>query len=325
MRPSPRPRASRAPARRRGRSTRSSSPSTRTSRRSAARRAPRRAGRRARRAARGRVRRRRLARRLAASAAAPARRGDALRVAADRALAQLRLVQRHPRRARRSAGDYVAVMAADLQEPVSLVRDFFAALAGGEYDIAVGVRDDARRPAARRRCRRARSGGSTGARRSRRSRAGGVDVFGCTRQVADQLLRMDESHTSLVGLLYWVGFRRVEVPYVRAPRPVGQERVELPAQAALPARQRSSRSPTCPITLIIGLGAIGVAVSTVLGGRSSCSWRGRSGRSSVPGYTPLMLAALLRRRRPSWSRSGSSARTSGGRTRTARAGRARSR
>ena len=35
---------------------------------------------------------------------------------------------------------------------------------------------------------------------------------------------MDESHTSLVGLLYWVGFRRVEVPYERAPRPVGQER-----------------------------------------------------------------------------------------------------
>src|SRR5436189_38918 len=51
--------------------------------------------------------------------------------------------------------------------------------------------------------------------------AGGVDVFGCTRQVADQLLRLEESHTSLVGLLYWVGFRRLEVPYVRQPRLVG--------------------------------------------------------------------------------------------------------
>src|SRR5207249_11588051 len=37
-------------------------------------------------------------------------------------------------------GDFIAMMAADLQEPVSLARDFFRALAGGAHDIAVGVR-----------------------------------------------------------------------------------------------------------------------------------------------------------------------------------------
>src|SRR5438552_1928789 len=37
-------------------------------------------------------------------------------------------------------GDYIAMMAADLQEPVSLVHDFFRGLASGEHDIAVGVR-----------------------------------------------------------------------------------------------------------------------------------------------------------------------------------------
>src|SRR5436190_12317332 len=37
-------------------------------------------------------------------------------------------------------GDYVAMMAADLQEPVSLIHDFFRGLAGSEHDIAIGVR-----------------------------------------------------------------------------------------------------------------------------------------------------------------------------------------
>src|SRR5437660_890740 len=37
-------------------------------------------------------------------------------------------------------GDFVAVMAADLQEPVSLIEDFFAGLGSGEHDVAVGVR-----------------------------------------------------------------------------------------------------------------------------------------------------------------------------------------
>ncbi|MDQ6874138.1 MAG: glycosyltransferase, partial [Actinomycetota bacterium] len=34
-------------------------------------------------------------------------------------------------------GDYIAVMAADLQEPPALTLDFFALLSSGEYDIAV--------------------------------------------------------------------------------------------------------------------------------------------------------------------------------------------
>ena len=42
-------------------------------------------------------------------------------------------------------GEYLAMMAADLQEPVSLVRDFFRGLADGEHDIAIGVRTARRR------------------------------------------------------------------------------------------------------------------------------------------------------------------------------------
>src|SRR5665811_421831 len=37
-------------------------------------------------------------------------------------------------------GDYIAAMAADLQEPAELVEQFFEHLSSGEYDVAVGVR-----------------------------------------------------------------------------------------------------------------------------------------------------------------------------------------
>ena len=37
-------------------------------------------------------------------------------------------------------GDFVAVMAADLQEPEELIVDFHNALRSGDYDVAVGVR-----------------------------------------------------------------------------------------------------------------------------------------------------------------------------------------
>ena len=51
---------------------------------------------------------------------------------------------------------------------------------------------------------------------------GGADVFGCTRAVRDQVLRLKEGNSSLIGLLFWVGFRRCLVPYERLPRREGK-------------------------------------------------------------------------------------------------------
>ena len=101
-------------------------------------------------------------------------------------------------------GEYVAIMAADLQEPIELVRDFFAALSGGDHDVAVGVRAARSDPpltmlASRMFWKLARSLGQP------ELPSGGADAFACTRQVASHLIRLDESHSSLIGLLYWVG------------------------------------------------------------------------------------------------------------------------
>jgi polyisoprenyl-phosphate glycosyltransferase len=186
-------------------------------------------------------------------------------------------------------GDYIAMMAADLQEPVSLVRDFFRGLAGGEHDIAVGVRLAREDPVKdmlparvfwwlfRRLV-------------EPEIPSGGVDVFGCTRQVAGQLLRLEESHTSLVGLLYWVGFRRLEVPYERQPRLVGTSAWGFRRKVRYLLDSIFSFTDL-PITAIIVVGALGVAVSTIWSCVVLGAWA--AGQINVPGYTPLMLAIFF--------------------------------
>jgi polyisoprenyl-phosphate glycosyltransferase len=186
-------------------------------------------------------------------------------------------------------GDLIAVMAADLQEPASLARDFFRGLAGGEHDIAIGVRTSRDDPV----------GDMLPARLfwwlfrrlvQPQIPPGGVDVFGCTRRIASQLVRMEESHTSLVGLLYWLGFRRLEVPYVRQPRPVGSSGWGFRRKVRYLLDSIFSFTDL-PITVIIVVGAIGVAASTVWAIAVLAAWA--AGKINVPGYTPLMLALLF--------------------------------
>jgi glycosyltransferase involved in cell wall biosynthesis len=186
-------------------------------------------------------------------------------------------------------GDFAAVMAADLQEPESLIEDFFSALADGEQDVAVGVRASRDDPA----------GGAAASRLfwwtyrklvQPEIPPGGVDVFACSREVAGRLARLEESHTSLVGLLYWLGFRRVEVPYVRQARPVGKSAWSL--RKRIRYLEDSIYSFTSlPIAAITVLGIVGVVASLSWAVVVIAFWA--AGRIDVPGYTPLMLALLF--------------------------------
>lgn len=117
-------------------------------------------------------------------------------------------------------GEALAVMAADLQEPPSLAETFFTKLLANEADVTIGVRANRDDP-------------FFSSLSSRLFWAfyrrfiitevpdGGVDMFGCTRQVAEQLLALRERNSSMIGQLFWVGFRRTEVPYTRQARKHG--------------------------------------------------------------------------------------------------------
>ena len=182
-------------------------------------------------------------------------------------------------------GDFVAVMAADLQEPVEVVASFFDALAADECDIAVGERIGRDDPAA-----------SALASRfywrlyqrfiNPEIPTGGIDVFGCTRMIAERIVAFPETRTSLIGLLYWMGFRRRTFPYHRQPRHSGKSAWTF--RRKLRYLFDSIYAFTdLPIVLLQVLGLLGVALSLVIGLIVFFGWV--VGAVRQPGYTPLMI------------------------------------
>jgi len=117
-------------------------------------------------------------------------------------------------------GDYFGVMAADLQEPPELIVDSFGILDEQEYDVVVGARDSREDPFL-----------------SKLSSVlfwyfykkfivpempiGGVDVFSCNRAFREQLLNLNEAHSSLIAQIFWLGFRRKIIYYSRQEREHG--------------------------------------------------------------------------------------------------------
>lgn len=186
-------------------------------------------------------------------------------------------------------GRFIGVMAADLQEPPELMTDFFAALADGEHDVVVGRREGRADPAL-----------ATVASRTfwslyRRTvnpeiPRGGVDVFACTREVATTLVTLAESHSSLVGQLFWVGYRRTEVPYVRQERPSGSSAWTLRKRVRY-LLDSVFAFTHIPITALTVVGLVGTVVVAVAGLAVLVSWL--TGGITEVGYTPLMLAILF--------------------------------
>ena len=189
---------------------------------------------------------------------------------------------------RHCSGNYLAVMSADLQEPIELIEEFFHTLRNDDVDVVVGNRES-------------RSDGWASNLSSsifwflfRRTiqpevPRGGVDVFGCSRQVAKTIQSMREANTSLIGLLYWIGFRRKEISYVRKAREKGKSAWSFRRRFKYLADSLFSFT-TLPITIITWLGIVGTTVAFSLGVFVFFSWL--SGNIEEPGYTALILVQL---------------------------------
>jgi hypothetical protein len=180
-------------------------------------------------------------------------------------------------------------MAADLQEPPELMIDFFAALSAGTADVVVGRREARADPALNSLMSRT----FWGMYRRTINPAippGGVDVFGCTREVADSLLAMREAHSSLVGLLYWVGYRRLEVPYERVERTEGKSAWTLRKRVRYLLDSVFSFTDI-PISVLSTVGVLGALVTLTVGVVVLVSYL--TGRIDEVGYTPLMLVMLF--------------------------------
>jgi polyisoprenyl-phosphate glycosyltransferase len=182
-------------------------------------------------------------------------------------------------------GSLFAMIAADLQEPLELVTQFHQRLRSGDADVVFGYRT-----------------GRTDAwfsqllsesfwRLYRRfvlpdMPKGGIDVFGCTRQVRDRLLEMKELNTSLIALLFWVGFRRMFVPYERRARLEGRSAWTI-GQKFRYALDSIFSFTDLPIKALLLLGVVGTSAACIAGATVFVGWS--LGHIPVLGYTPLML------------------------------------
>jgi polyisoprenyl-phosphate glycosyltransferase len=188
-----------------------------------------------------------------------------------------------------ATGDYFTVLAADLQEPPELALEFLEKMRTGQADVVFGQRTERDDPAL-----------SAFASNlfwmlyrwlvNRDIPPGGVDVFGCNRKVRDQICAMREVETSLVALLFWVGYRRGFVPYRRRERQEGKSAWTLSKKIKYLVNSIFNFTDL-PIRALLGLGALGMSLA-VLGAVMVLTAK-VSGKISVPGYSATVLVVFF--------------------------------
>lgn len=185
-------------------------------------------------------------------------------------------------------GVYFGVMAADLQEPPELFSSMFELLVSNECDVVIGTRtsrDDKFSS-------RVASNIFWWAYRKfvvTDMPKGGIDVFGCNQRFRDELLRLEESRSSLIALIFWLGFRRNIVSYKRVARQEGK--------SAWTTRKKIDYMTDSvfaftdlPIRMLIRIGAVGTATAIAIG--LSVIAAHFMGAIQVPGYVPTVLLVL---------------------------------
>ncbi len=186
-------------------------------------------------------------------------------------------------------GQFFAVMAADLQEPPELAQAFFHALEADEADVTIGTRDSRNDPWSSR----CSSGLFWWAYRKfviPDMPPGGVDMFGCNRQFRNELLQLDESHSSLIGLLFWLGFRRKTIAYERRVREHGVSAWTLRKKINYLMDSVFAFSDL-PVKILISLGFAGILFSGFFGVLVIALKM--AGTFHVPGYAATVLVVLF--------------------------------
>jgi glycosyltransferase involved in cell wall biosynthesis len=189
----------------------------------------------------------------------------------------------------KATGPYFAVMAADLQEPADLIVAFFDELSKDEADVVVGTRVSRDDPFL------SRIGSQLFWFFYRKFvqpelPRGGIDVFGCNAVFQHELLKLEESHSSLVGLVVWLGFRRKAIPYKRRRRQHGRSAWTLTKRMRYLADSSFSFSDL-PIKVLLWMGSAGLLISVVFS--MILLWSRLTGRIQVPGYSPIVLTIIF--------------------------------
>lgn len=186
-------------------------------------------------------------------------------------------------------GSLFAIMAADLQEPPSFIVELREKLETGQYDVVVGTRAGRADPLLSRvfssifwKLYRVLV--------QRDIPSGGVDVFGCNREFKEHLLALSERNTTLVGLIFWLGFRRGEVRYFRRPRQHGRSAWSFWRKVRYLLDSTFAFSDL-PVRLLSLVGLLGIAISVIYA--SIVVFAKWTGRVPVPGYSAMVLLIMF--------------------------------
>jgi glycosyltransferase involved in cell wall biosynthesis len=186
-------------------------------------------------------------------------------------------------------GDTFGVMAADLQEPPELMLEFRERLRSGTCDVVVGTRTGRGDPPT---ARLASAAFWWLYRRLVQPEVppGGVDVFGCNAAFREHLLALRERNATLVGLVFWLGFRRAEVPYVRRARRHGRSAWSLRRRVRYLLDSGFAFSDL-PVRLMSLAGILGMSLAAILAVVVLVA-RLR-GNIPVPGYAATVLTVMF--------------------------------
>ena len=187
-----------------------------------------------------------------------------------------------------ASGQFFAYMAADLQEPPSLILLLFKQLEQDECDVVIGVRVSRNDPFWTKLF----SNIFWGTYKRyivRDMPKGGIDVFACNKPFVNELLRLEESRSSLVALIFWLGFRRKFVDYVRLERKYGKSAWSFSAKVDY-MMDSIFAFTDLPIKLLIRIGFFGILFSFSLL-LITLIFR-ITGIIDVPGYAALMIVIL---------------------------------
>jgi glycosyltransferase involved in cell wall biosynthesis len=183
-----------------------------------------------------------------------------------------------------ASGEYLAVMAADLQDPPEAILSFLEELLRGGCDVVLGTRKNRRNDPWLTRATSHLFWGFYRRLVQKEMPTGGFDLFACTAQTRDVLSHLRESRSSLVGMLLWAGFRRAEVPYERRLRTHGKSAWSLRRRLRYVFDSAFSFS-NLPITCLLVAGAVGITLSLIylvlVMGLTLC------GKISQPGFPTL--------------------------------------
>lgn len=116
---------------------------------------------------------------------------------------------------------------------------------------------------------------------------GGVDIFGCNRIFRDELLKLSETNSSLIGQLYWLGFRRKEIGYVRRKRMHGKSAWSISKRIKYLLDSGFSFTDL-PIRILIFFGGLGTIFALTFG--TLVLVLRLMNKIVVPGYAPTVIA-----------------------------------